>query len=493
MNIVDKLIEKDWYLQGFNAVPALLYGPAWSMVRDMPSFLGFGYSACVEYFHNDTCYYFYDWQDLNNIKNELLKRFCKDKKYLSYLLKEDKKICKKILKEYKKLGKINLARASLKQLFVAWAKANDLYSKLLSVSHIVEGFTLTTEEKIINLISDEFPDNKDAILILTNPCTHTFLSIEHYELCLIARYIKKIGLSSENIDEILKNKIVYKKIKRHQEKYFWKLNSYTSAKNLDINFFAKEVEQLLEKEVDFERFISEFEKISQKNKEKSRLLKMIKNKELINLLQISEVIFTIHDRRKEYITQAITYLELVLGEIARRFNIPMEYMHYVRVSDLGELPSILEELKKRREHSVFFLSPDKEFSVLSGVEAKNYFEKISKKFDLNNVSEIKGYCASKGSVRGTVKICRGENELNKVQTGDILVACMTQPEFLPAMKKSAAVITDEGGLTCHAAIISRELGIPCVIGTKIATQVLKDGDRVEVDADNGVIKIIKNV
>jgi len=59
------------------------------------------------------------------------------------------------------------------------------------------------------------------------------------------------------------------------------------------------------------------------------------------------------------------------------------------------------------------------------------------------------------------------------------------------MKEAGAIITDEGGITCHAAIVSRELGIPCIIGTKIATKVLKDGDIVEVDAGKGVVKIIK--
>jgi phosphoenolpyruvate synthase/pyruvate phosphate dikinase len=66
--------------------------------------------------------------------------------------------------------------------------------------------------------------------------------------------------------------------------------------------------------------------------------------------------------------------------------------------------------------------------------------------------------------------------------GNILVCPMTLPDYVPAMKKARAIITNEGGITCHAAIISRELKIPCIVGTKIATQVLKDGDRVEVDA-----------
>ena len=65
---------------------------------------------------------------------------------------------------------------------------------------------------------------------------------------------------------------------------------------------------------------------------------------------------------------------------------------------------------------------------------------------------------------------------------------MTRPEFVPIMKKAAAIVTDEGGITCHAAIISRELGVPCVVGTKIATKVLKDNDFVEIRATHGLVR-----
>jgi len=79
-----------------------------------------------------------------------------------------------------------------------------------------------------------------------------------------------------------------------------------------------------------------------------------------------------------------------------------------------------------------------------------------------------------------------------MKKGDILVAAMTSPDYILAMKKASAIITDEGGMTCHAAIVSRELGIPCIVNTKIATRVLKDGDLVEVDTKKGVINIFKS-
>ena len=74
--------------------------------------------------------------------------------------------------------------------------------------------------------------------------------------------------------------------------------------------------------------------------------------------------------------------------------------------------------------------------------------------------------------------------------GDVLVSHATNPNLLPAMGMAAAIVTDIGGLTCHAAIVSREFRIPCIVGTKIATQVLQDNDLVEVDAEKGVVKKI---
>ena len=104
---------------------------------------------------------------------------------------------------------------------------------------------------------------------------------------------------------------------------------------------------------------------------------------------------------------------------------------------------------------------------------------------------IKGTSACQGKAVGTVKIISHSSELSKIKPGDIFVANFTFPTYTPAMIKSSAIVTNEGGLTTHAAIISREYKIPCIVGTKIATKVLKDGDLVEVDANRGIIKKIK--
>jgi len=97
---------------------------------------------------------------------------------------------------------------------------------------------------------------------------------------------------------------------------------------------------------------------------------------------------------------------------------------------------------------------------------------------------ITGLTASPGIASGTVKIVHEITELNKIEKGDVLVAEMTNPDMVPAMKKTAAIVTDEGGMTCHAAIVSREMGIPCIVGTEKATSVLKEGQTITVDATN---------
>ncbi|MCX8175181.1 MAG: phosphoenolpyruvate synthase [Candidatus Micrarchaeota archaeon] len=100
---------------------------------------------------------------------------------------------------------------------------------------------------------------------------------------------------------------------------------------------------------------------------------------------------------------------------------------------------------------------------------------------------VEGFGASPGIGKGKVVILAGPKEIGKVQKGDVLVTEMTTPDFVPAMKKASAIVTNSGGMTCHAAIVSREMGIPCIVGTKNATQVLREGQFVTVDAIRGFV------
>jgi len=100
---------------------------------------------------------------------------------------------------------------------------------------------------------------------------------------------------------------------------------------------------------------------------------------------------------------------------------------------------------------------------------------------------LRGTPASPGKVQGKVKVILDPKECKKMKKGEILVTVMTDPLYLPAIEKAKAIITDIGGLLSHAAIIARELGIPCIVNTKKATKVLKDGVEVIVDGTKGMI------
>ncbi|MEK6890279.1 MAG: PEP-utilizing enzyme [Nanoarchaeota archaeon] len=125
-----------------------------------------------------------------------------------------------------------------------------------------------------------------------------------------------------------------------------------------------------------------------------------------------------------------------------------------------------------------------------GIELSKWIEESNQKQNVK-ISEFKGQSASKGFVHGKIKLALLPKDSYRLKEGEILVCSMTSPDYVSAMKKAAAIITDEGGLLSHAAIMSREFGKPCIIGTKIATKVLKNGMMVEVDADKGIVRILE--
>ncbi len=108
-----------------------------------------------------------------------------------------------------------------------------------------------------------------------------------------------------------------------------------------------------------------------------------------------------------------------------------------------------------------------------------------------SIETLSGTSAYPGSVKGVARVVTDPFKVDRFDQGDILVTGMTRPEFLSLIQKAGAVITDAGGILCHAAIITRELKKPCIVGTRVATKILKDGDVVEVDAEKGIVKLIK--
>lgn len=150
-------------------------------------------------------------------------------------------------------------------------------------------------------------------------------------------------------------------------------------------------------------------------------------------------------------------------------------------------------LAEKRQNYFGILRVGKDCTYFSGkseVESLLKQEQVSLGDKLENVNEIKGTIATKGIVRGKVRLVFKQSDLVKIKKGDVMVSPMTTPELSSGMQRAGAFVTDEGGATSHAAIVAREMDKPCIVGTKIATQVLKDGDEVEVDANNGVVKVL---
>jgi pyruvate,water dikinase len=129
--------------------------------------------------------------------------------------------------------------------------------------------------------------------------------------------------------------------------------------------------------------------------------------------------------------------------------------------------------------------------VLSGESVKSYLDIISNLKSPEAEKDVKGFSAQKGIKTGRVRVISSINDVGIFKNGEVLIAKTTHPNYLSAMSKAVAIVTDEGGIASHAAITARELKIPCIVGTKIATRVLKDGDLVEVDAERGIVRILK--
>lgn len=180
----------------------------------------------------------------------------------------------------------------------------------------------------------------------------------------------------------------------------------------------------------------------------------------------------------------------LFAKIAKNINLSFKDTLMLSPFEIGE--ALLEntdfktEVEKRKKSYAIVLN-NHQLHIYSGNDSKQYIETSE---DIMQVETFKGNSAFRGLVTGMVSVINSKSDFSKFTEGQILVTAMTTPDFVPLMKKCSAIITDEGGITCHAAIVSRELGKPCIIGTKIATKVLKDGDRVEVDAERGVIAIL---
>lgn len=230
-------------------------------------------------------------------------------------------------------------------------------------------------------------------------------------------------------------------------------------------------------------------------KEKEQVLKQLnlnkKTLELINILSWLTFFYEVGERVADYLyKQFLAHLKKIIKNKAELEELTWyDSVTLEKYLEGEKLPN--RELEQRKEFYILKMIKGK-WKVLASLKAKRYYQLYLKEKEIApSIKEIKGTVACPGKVRGRVKIIITQEDQKKMNKGNILISPMTTPRLMTAIKKATAIVTDEGGMTAHAAIVSRELNIPCIVGTKIATKVLKDGDKVEVDANKGVVRKIK--
>lgn len=274
------------------------------------------------------------------------------------------------------------------------------------------------------------------------------------------------------------------------KKYAW-LNIYNPYdKIFDEKDFVK-----LKKEKNKDNIEKQFAELEKTANDFEKYITTIKDNDLKNKIKLVHAYAYLKTDRIDVWRQAIYFMSGFYNYLADLSGFSIEQVSHLSILETVDIlkgkkvdSNILERRKKHKslyhiyKDNIDELIDSKQIAqIIAGLENKNLSD-----------NTIKGIVASKGQAKGTVKIITSSSQINKVKTGDILVAKYTFPSFTPAMKRAAAIVTDEGGLTSHAAIVSRELKKPCIVGVSNATKILKDGDMVEIDAIGGIIKKIKD-
>jgi phosphoenolpyruvate synthase/pyruvate phosphate dikinase len=321
--------------------------------------------------------------------------------------------------------------------------------------------------------------SEEIVSIITAPTHPSFINEYEWEIRELSVILK--SHNQKELDSKISNII---------KKYFWLRTNYYNHDILDKEYILSEAGKMISKSDDLSFYNNN------KDKKLEIINKLGLSQSFKNLVKVVESLTYIQDKRKECVLRNNYVLFDLLKEVRSRNNDDIDITRYFTLNH-EEIFDLLEEKKidwkiveKRYKEGFLVMYHD-------GIADYVYKEdieklKLNKIIIKNNATfDFKGAIAFKGKVVGKVRILRTINDIQNFIDGDILVANQTTPEFVPAMKKAKAIITDQGGITSHAAIIARELKVPCIIGTKIATRVLKDGDIVEVDANAGIVKILK--
>ena len=479
---LDKWLNKKWYHQRFDGSPYLMWMVSeGEIATHFDRKKGTEFTVHFVFFENDHVDWYISVDDNNKITKKMIELGRADPKISSVLLKLWKKDEALFFKKCLELDKIELGDLSDIDLIKLHDELRQVYTNRCSSSSTIDGFALGSDEVIAEKIKKVYDKKKsplrfaEVFSILTAPLHLSF--VNEADLSLL-----KVGTGKKSIEQ-------------HQKEYFWLNNNYVDRYVLDVAYFSKELERLKSMDIDLAHEIKRMEHFPSENKKRKGelVMELEPDDELKFLIKISEDFTHWQDERKRSTLWATHYFSLFLEEISKRVGISVHELKYMTPSEVGDIFKSKPDrkvLKERIKNSLYYM--DKEGTeALTGKEVKEIRSSLLGKKSTDKADDFRGLTASLGKAIGKVRIVRSAKEIGKVEKGDILVAVMTRPDYVPAMKRAAAIVTDEGGVTCHAAIVSRELGVPCIIGTKIATKVLTDGQLVEVNANHGWVKIIK--
>ncbi|MDD5031770.1 MAG: PEP-utilizing enzyme [Patescibacteria group bacterium] len=299
-------------------------------------------------------------------------------------------------------------------------------------------------------------------------------------------------------DLIIKKRVNRQNLDKLAKKYYWYSEYSYTEPVLDQKYFKKEIAKM-----------SRAEAIEERNKLLNepiknlraflKLIKLLENPQLKLMARIMNDYTHIRTERIDEIKKAMAqvrpFYKKLASDLAKKSNRRWQYINAVYLSSeeilsyLGDniMPDFNKTLERITNNYIYYFD-----GVPHIISDRTAIKQILRLINKDGVrKKIQGMSAYPGKVSGKVRLILDKKDLTSLKKEEILIAKSTMPDYTPFMKLAGAIITDEGGITCHAAIVSRELGIPCVVGTKIATQVLRDGDKVEVDANKGTVKILK--
>ncbi len=262
--------------------------------------------------------------------------------------------------------------------------------------------------------------------------------------------------------------------KEYLKRYWYSHGNWNGGVLLDKKIFKKDLEEKIK--------LPNWKKIRGIHEKYGKRL----DKKTNALIEILRTLSLWREERKVVVQKiALGYVN-VSCLAAKELNVPVSLLRSTLRSEVERLKKEPETFNERIRAVVFLVERGKQIAkVLTGEEVQPYIREFLEE-EPNEI--LRGVIASSGKAIGKARIILKNMDFSKFKRGEILVTTMTRPEFFPILKKAAAIITEEGGLTCHAAIISRELKIPCVVGVRGVITSVKDGEVIEVDADKGIIK-----